>query len=108
MKQTSKSGHIKILTANDLRSGGVVFASDDNSWSPYISQAQLASDSTMMEALTIRGEQAVNSQLVVEPAFIEVVVENGLPRPLRFREQLRVNGPSVQTTFLKPAYDEVA
>ena len=108
MSKIAKFGHAKILTANDLLSGGVVFATAKDSWSPFISQAQLSSNSTMIETLKARGQQAVDRQLVVEPFFIDVTVENELPRPIKFREQLRVYGPSVKTALAKPAYDEAA
>jgi len=106
-----KSGNTtigKLLTANDLRSGGVVFATAHGGWSPFISQALLPKNSEMSDELELFGQQSVDRQLVVEPFFIDIVFKNGAPCPVRLREQLRVNGPSVQSAFAKPVFREVA
>jgi len=108
MDKPERLSTAKILTANDLHSGGVVFATAHGDWSPFISQALLSDDAVTNERLETCGQHAVERQLVVEPFFIDVSIENGLPRAIRFREQLRVNGPSVQTAFSKPAFREVA
>ena len=108
MSKPRKLSTAKILTANDLHSGGVVFATANGDWSPFISQAQLSDDASTSEKLEAHGQHAVESQIVVEPFFIDVTLQNGLPHPVRFREQLRVNGPSVQAAFSKPAFLEVA
>jgi len=108
MIKPGKLSTAKILTANDLHSGGVVFATANGDWSSFISQALLSDNADTNEKLETCGQHAVERQLVVEPFFIDVTIENSLPRPVRFREQLRVNGPSVQTAFSKPAFREVA
>lgn len=94
----------QVLTANSLINGNVVFLTSDNDWSPFIAQAQICQDDAQLEALEAIGHQAVDNQVIVEPFLIEVIVENDLPKPVRFREQLRVNGPSVRADFAKPAY----
>jgi len=99
---------MKILTANGLHSGGVVFATGDGKWSAFITQAQLSSDSETEEALLAMAKQSVETQTIVEPFLIEIDVINGMPVPKRYREQLRVSGPSVRSDFSKPALQEVA
>jgi len=99
---------LKILTANNLRSGGVVFATSHGDWSPFISQALVCDDIATVEKLEISDRQAVSEQFIVEPFLIDVTVENGIPRPIRFREWLRVSGPSVRAEFSKPAFNEAA
>jgi hypothetical protein len=106
-KMTAKTA-LKILTANDLHSGGVVFATRDNNWSPFISQAHLSNDNETHDKLVSIGNQAVSSQIIVEPFLIDITIENGVPVPVRFREQLRVYGPSVRSEFSKPLIQEVA
>ena len=98
----------KILTANDLRSGGVVFLTAHGDWSPYISHALVCDDSETAEKLEISGQRAVNEQIIVEPFFIKVTIKNSVPLPVRFREQLRTSGPSVRTEFSKPEFNEAA
>ena len=99
---------LKILTANDLLSGGVVFLTAQNSWSPFISHARLCDEPDTEQELEAFGQQAVARQIVVEPFLIAVTLENGVARPVRFREQLRVGGPSVRSDFSKPLFKEVA
>ena len=99
---------LKILTANSLLSGGVVYLTSQNNWSPFISLAQVSDDADTIERLEAIGLQAENEQIIVGPFLIAVTIENGFPRPTRFREQLRVNGPSVRNEFSKPIFKEVA
>jgi len=99
---------LKILTANDLRSGGVVFATLHGGWSPFISQAQISDDADTAQKLEASSQRAVGEQLIVEPFLIDITVENSVPRPVRFRERLRVYGPSVRAEFSKPAINEAA
>ncbi len=99
---------LKILTANDLRNGRVVFATGENDWSPVISRAHISNDNETDEKLLSIGKQAVDRQIIVEPFLIDITIENGLPAPVRFREQLRVCGPSVRPEFSRPLFREVA
>jgi hypothetical protein len=99
---------LKILTANSLLSGGVVYLTSQNNWSPFISQAQVSDDVDTIKRLEAIGLRAEAEQIVVGPFLIAVTIENGIPRPTRFRERLRVNGPSVRSEFSKPLIKEVA
>jgi len=99
---------LKILTANDLHSGGVVFLTSQGDWSPFISSAHLSDNEQNMKELEVIGQGAVRAQIIVEPFFIDVLIENGIPLPVRFREQLRVSGPSVRSEFSKPFFQEAA
>ncbi len=98
----------QVLTASDLRSGGVVFLTREGNWSPYISNALVSEICDAEQILEKQGqfsvnEQAVDELKVVGPYLIDIKMENGLPNPVRFREQLRVNGPSVRAQFRKAA-----
>jgi hypothetical protein len=98
----------KILTANDLHSGGVIYAADNGNWSQFITQAVLSDEGVSEEKLISIGKLAVSTQKAVEPFLIDIEIENGIPVPVHFREQLRVNGPSVRSDFSKPHYYEAA
>lgn len=99
---------LKILTANSLLTGGVIYLTDQNSWSPFISKAQVSDDAGTILRLEASGLYAEAEQIVVGSFLIAVTIENGIPRPIRFRERLRVNGPSVRSEFSKPTFKEVA
>jgi len=98
----------QVLTANDLRSGGVVFLTPKGDWSPYIAMASVSDNCCSAEQLEAQGQRSVADQLIVGPFLIDVNTESGVPSPVRFREQLRVNGPSVIAEFRKPVFSEVA
>ncbi len=98
----------QTLTANDLHSGGVVFFSTEGSWSPCISTAWVSDKSESVQLFEALGRRAVKKQLIVEPFLLDIRVEEGIPRPIRFREQIRVNGPTVNVEFNHSAYKAVA
>lgn len=99
---------LHILTANSLLTGGVVYLTSDNSWSPFISLAQVSDDFKTTERFEALGLKAEAEQSIVGPFLITVTIENDIPRPTRFRERLRVSGPSVRNDFSKPIFREVA
>lgn len=78
---------LKVVTANRLRDGRVVYLAADG-WSEDIADASLLSEE---EA------RAVASPEVVEPYLIEVA--DGSRRPVRRRERIRAAGPTVQTAL---------
>ena len=98
----------QILTANDLLSGGVVFLSTEGNWSSTISDAWISDNSESVELFESLGRRAEKKQLVVGAFLIDIKIENGSPQPIRFREQLRVNGPSLNVEFNKSIVRDVA
>ena len=98
----------QILTANSLHSGGVVFLSKEGKWSTYISKAWVSDNSEMVQLFESLGSRAVKNQLIVEPYLLDISIENGLPTPIRFREQIRVNGLTFDVVSNKSSLREVA
>jgi len=99
---------LQILTANSLLTGGVVYLTSQNNWSSFISLAQVSDGADTIKRLESTGLRAEAEQIIVGPFLIDVTVENDIPRPTRFRERLRVNGPSVHAAFSKPIFKEAA
>ena len=95
--------NLQILTANDLRTGRVVYYTSKNDWSTYVTEAQVARDELAAERLVTKGELAEQSQVVVGAYLIELESDYETPVPVRFREKLRVGGPSIHHSFKKPA-----
>ena len=94
----------QLLTANDLRTGEVVFLNQDEEWSTSLNSVRLADDLISAAQLTDIGHQAVANQRVVNPELIEVSTESGFPMPTRLREQLRILGPSIKQELRKPVF----
>jgi sulfite reductase (NADPH) hemoprotein beta-component len=102
----------KVVTANRLSDGVVVYLEAGGGWTEWIEGARIAhgeADAQAILALAERPEQAV---AVVGPYLMDVVGEDGRPRPASPREIIRARGPSVRADLGKqaariPATEEV-
>ncbi len=97
----------KVLTANHLLSGEVVFLGEGELWSPHIQDAVIAQSTQEVDLLETVGQQSVKSQLVVEPYLIDVVRVHGFTEPLRFRERIRTAGPTTRTDLGKQSEAQI-
>ncbi len=87
---------LQIVTANLLRGGNVVFLAADGSWSPRIEVARVAESDEQAQELEAFARASEEATKVVGPYLIEVERgEEGL-RPVRYREWIRTQGPSVR------------
>ena len=84
----------KIVTANRLGDGEVIYLTARGGWAERLEDAAVASEADAAEALLRQAE--AHGTHAVEPYLIEVSLEAGRPRPLRYRERLRARGPSVR------------
>ena len=91
----SKSAEITVLTANRLGDGIVVFLDFEGAWSEDIALAVVARDPDEARALEDRGAYDSARNLVVEPYLVEVREADGRFMPVRYRERVRVAGPSI-------------
>ena len=57
----------KVLTANHLLSGEVVFLSEGELWTPNIGEALIAESEEQESWLEKAGKRALDAQIVVEP-----------------------------------------
>lgn len=82
----------KVVTANDLRLGDVVYLTADGQWSRSHAQAELLEDEAIAELrlLSALGQQA----LVVGAYLAEARPGAQGPEPVHFREVFRTRGPS--------------
>jgi hypothetical protein len=91
---------IKILTANRLRNGETVYYTAAGEWSPYVTQAKVATTPEDIEALTKAGAAASAANLVVDVNVIDVV-PGGEVKPAHIREIIRATGPTVRSDLNK-------
>lgn len=85
----------KIMTANRLRDGLVVYLGEHQSWTPAIAASQPAQDDDGYQALQSVADTAVANGEVIEAYLIDVDVDGGENRPARLREAIRATGPTV-------------
>ena len=85
----------KIITANHLIVGDVVFLTEDG-WSPNVDRAVVADDDTALATLEARAAAAEASNIVVGPYAVDVRREGSRVVPLHYREVMRTRGPTVR------------
>jgi Protein of unknown function (DUF2849) len=83
-----------VFTANRLRDGRVVWLAAGGAWVEEIGAAAVFTPAEAAEGLA-RAQLGEAQQLVVGVYGVEVSLQAGKPVPVKFREQLRVRGPSV-------------
>lgn len=82
----------KVLTANDLLEGDVIYMTADGTWVRAHEQAELIEDETIaeMRMLTAQGQQ----DRIVGPYLADATMGPNGPEPTHFREVFRTKGPS--------------
>ena len=94
---------LKVLTANRLRDGDVVYLTAEGAWSQWLEEADLAETPEAEAALLALGEQALDQRLVVDPYLMAVTRIDGGFGPVSQREIIRARGPSVRLDLGKQA-----
>jgi hypothetical protein len=96
MFKAAKEGPAKVITANALRDGLVVFLDHDGGWTHAIAEARVLEDGPELDAANTYAKQQHDARIVVEPYPIDVTVTDGVPVPQRLREKIRADrGPTV-------------
>jgi hypothetical protein len=87
----------RIITANRLDTGIVVYLNQLFDWSPQISTARVLTDDSEVDDVLKIIERAKIGREVVGVYAIDVDDNDEIdaPVPLRFRERIRVSGPTV-------------
>lgn len=82
----------KVVTANRLREGDVVYLTSDDRWTPFHHEAELIEDEAHAQ---LRLLHAAGQKLLVVGAYLADAQAgpNG-PEPTHFREAFRTRGPS--------------
>ena len=85
----------KIVSANRLADGIVVYADQSGAWVERLSQAQIfTTKEDAAEGLLRAGEDAKRN-LVVEPSLVDVAEDASGLRPATLRETIRAQGPTI-------------
>ena len=91
----------KVIMANDLLTGDVIFLSRDvRNWTKYLQEAWVGESQQLTEQML---ELASESHLVIEALAIDVDENQGQLALKNYREQLRSLGPSVRPDLGKQA-----
>ncbi len=81
----------KVLTANLLREGAVVYLAADGTWVEELARAEVLTDEADAQVRLIEADRP---SVVVGTYLAEVEITPGGPRPTHFREDFRATGPT--------------
>jgi hypothetical protein len=82
----------KVVTANRLREGDVVYLTADDQWTPHHTQAELIEDEAHAQMRLLHG--AAQKLVVVGAYLADAKPGPDGPEPIHFREAFRTRGPS--------------
>lgn len=82
----------KIVTANALLEGDVVYLTADDRWSRHLSEAELIEDEAHAQLRLLKAE--AQKQVVVGVYLADAKAGPDGPEPVHFREAFRAKGPS--------------
>jgi len=95
---------LKVLTANRLIDGAVVYLTDLGAWGEVLTRARVADTKEAGEAMLAMGREAIGFRLIVGPYLADVTRgPDGMLRPVKMREIIRARGPSVRVDLGKQA-----
>ena len=86
---------MNILTGNSLGEGLVVFQLPGGGWTLDINNAEVLETPEALAHATSRANTDAAANRVVEPYAIEVTRQGARLVPVRLREQIRAEGPTV-------------
>lgn len=86
---------MRMIIANRLTDGLVVFYTDAGGWSVDIADGVVIDDDAEQERLFEAAKEDETRCLVIDPNLIDVTVDNGSPRPVEIREAIRAFGPTI-------------
>src|SRR3546814_19141393 len=92
-----KNASLRVVTANRLRQGDVVYLTVSGTWSHHLNESRASDDKSDLEAMLAKAADDVAARLVVGPYAFEVVEIDGILQPLSAREIIRAAGPPVRS-----------
>ena len=92
----------KVLTANRLMAGEVVYWNNARGWVSGLDEADILADDLAEGALAGAAEWVTRREIVA-PYLFDVRMEGGKPVPVKVREVIRSKGPTVRLDLGKQA-----
>ncbi|WP_165492672.1 DUF2849 domain-containing protein [Lichenihabitans psoromatis] len=84
-----------VITASRLRDGIVVFRGASAVWVDYLRLAEVLPTLAEAEGALSAAKQDEGRNIVVDCYVIEVVEKNGVMAPVKLREAIRAEGPTI-------------
>jgi Protein of unknown function (DUF2849) len=89
----------KVLTANRLSDGIVVWFARTNEWVEDISKADVVSDKEAIIWLEKVAADTLAKGQYCDVVLIDVEETNTGPRPVKLRERIRAEGPTIELDY---------
>lgn len=86
----------QVLTANRLTDGIAVWYDREGKWNEWIGRSVVANTKEEADALEAIGKKAYADNEVLDVNLVEVEEIEGQIRPLRLRERIRAEGPTIE------------
>lgn len=86
----------QVLTANRLTDGIAVWYDREGKWNEWIGRSVVANTKEEAENLEAIGKKAYANNEVLDVNLVEVEEIEGQIRPLRLRERIRAEGPTIE------------
>ncbi|UVC11863.1 DUF2849 domain-containing protein [Rhizobium sp. TH2] len=86
----------QVLTANRLNDGIAVWYDKAGNWNEWIGRSEVAHTKEDAERLEAIGKKAYANNEVLDVNLVEVEEIEGQIRPLRLRERIRAEGPTIE------------
>lgn len=92
----------QVITASRLTDGAVVFLGQGRAWVERLGEAEVfTSVEASAEALASAGKDE-QANLVLDIYAVDVASKNGAIAPIKLREAIRAQGPTVKPEHGKP------
>jgi len=98
----------KMIIANRLSDGAVVFLAPNHGWTTSIDEGSIIEDEQEAEQSLVVARRHEEDCLIVDPMLIDVAVTGGRRRPTAIREAIRAFGPTIRTDLAAPEQTEAA
>lgn len=93
----------KIVTANTLAVGEVVYLTKDSEWTPWVDEAWVSATDAEADEMLAIAKTSADACVVVEPYLIDVTLDGKAVKPVRWREQIKAEGPPIHAHLGKQA-----
>ncbi len=94
----------KIISANRLADGIVVYAGHGGAWVERLNEAVVFSGKEEAEAGLTLAQGDVARNLIVEPFVVDVTQDEAGLRPATLRDSIRAHGPTIEFLPRRPAF----
>ncbi|MGB0574804.1 MAG: DUF2849 domain-containing protein [Alphaproteobacteria bacterium] len=98
-KKSAIQFEARIITANMLVSGNVLYLDEKRCWDENIANAQIIKNDEDLARLNNMSQDAVMNSIIVGPYVMPVECHSAGLQPVSKRELIRASGPTIPTGF---------